>query len=62
MVNQCLAILMQTGPVIHSTSGNTFLLAGGAISWFSQKQQTIALSTCEAEYMDAAQEAIWLRH
>ena len=48
----------------HSTSGNAFLLAGGAISWLSQKQQTVALSTCEAEYMAlavAAQEAIWLR-
>ena len=25
----------------HSTSGNTFLLAGGAISWLGQKQQTV---------------------
>ena len=48
----------------HATSGNTFLLAGGAISWLNQKQQTVALSTCEAECMAlavAAQEAIWLR-
>ena len=49
----------------HSTSGNVFLMAGGAISWLSQKQTTVALSTAEAEYMalgSAAQEAIWLRH
>ena len=48
----------------HSTSGNVFIMTGGAISWQSQKQQTIALSTSEAEYMAlglATQEAIWLR-
>ena len=48
----------------HSTSGNVFLMAGGAISWLSQKQTTVALSTSEAEYMalgSATQEAIWLR-
>ncbi|XP_062529208.1 uncharacterized protein LOC105841774 isoform X3 [Bombyx mori] len=36
----------------------------GAISWRSQKQQTVALSTAEAEYMSmssAAQEALWLQ-
>ena len=39
-------------------------MAGGAISWLSQKQTTVALSTSEAEYMalgSATQEAIWLR-
>ena len=35
----------------HSTSGNLFLMAGGAISWFSKKQPTVALSTAEAEYI-----------
>jgi hypothetical protein len=33
----------------HSTSGNVFLLAGGAISWLSKKQPVVVLSTSEAE-------------
>ena len=48
----------------HSTSGNVFVMSGGAISWLSQKQATVALSTAEAEYIalgSATQEAIWLR-
>ena len=35
----------------HSTSGNVFLLAKGAVSWLSKKQATVALSTAEAEYV-----------
>ena len=49
----------------HSTSGNVFLLAKGAVSWLSKKQATVALSTAEAEYVAlsaATQEAIWLTH
>lgn len=47
-----------------STSGNVFLAQGGAISWMCKKQPTVALSTCEAEYMSvsaAVQEASWWR-
>ncbi|XP_031358969.1 secreted RxLR effector protein 161-like [Photinus pyralis] len=47
-----------------STTGFTFLLAGGAVTWQSKKQPTVACSTTEAEYMALAQatkEAIWLR-
>jgi len=47
-----------------STSGLIFLLAGGPICWKSKLQQTVALSSCESEYMaaaSAAREAIWLR-
>ena len=38
-------------------------MSGGAVSWLSQKQATIALSIAEAEYIalgSATQEAIWL--
>ena len=40
------------------------LLSGGAVSWKSQKQKCVALSTAEAEYVamaSAAQESFWLR-
>ena len=45
------------------TSGYVFNLGSAVISWFSKRQLTVALSTCEAEYMSqtqAAKEAIWL--
>jgi hypothetical protein len=48
----------------RSITGWVFLAAGGAVSWQSQKQKSVALSTVEAEYMaecQAAKEAIWLR-
>ncbi|KAJ9552655.1 hypothetical protein OSB04_016700 [Centaurea solstitialis] len=48
-----------------SQSGYVFTLNGGAISWKSSKQDTIAYSTTEAEYIaasDAAKEAVWLRN
>ena len=50
--------------VRNSITVNTFIMAGGAISWLSQKQSAVVLSTSEAEYMalgSATQEAIWLR-
>jgi hypothetical protein len=48
----------------RSTTGWVFMAAGGAISWQSQRQKSVALSTVEAEYMaecQAAKEAVWLR-
>jgi hypothetical protein len=42
----------------------TFLINRGAISWSSQKQELVTLSTAEAEYVAAThaeKEALWLR-
>jgi hypothetical protein len=47
-----------------SVSGYVYLIAGGAVSWSSRKQPTVALSSIEGEYMastHATQEAIWMR-
>ncbi|KAJ9542161.1 hypothetical protein OSB04_028667 [Centaurea solstitialis] len=49
----------------RSQSGYVFTLNGGAISWKSSKQDTIADSTTKAEYIAAsyaAKEAVWLRN
>jgi hypothetical protein len=48
----------------RSATGYVFKIAGGAVSWSSKRQPTVALSTTEAEYMSATQatkEARWLR-
>ena len=47
----------------HSISGYIFTLDGGTISWSSKKQNVVALSSTEAEYIaltHATKEAIWL--
>jgi len=49
----------------RSQSGWVFLLNGGAITWKSSKQETVADSTCESEYIaasEAAKEAQWLKN
>lgn len=46
-----------------SYTGYTFLMSGAAISWKSQKQKTVALSSTEAEYMritEGVKEAMYL--
>jgi hypothetical protein len=46
----------------RSITGYVFMLGGGAVSWQSKKQPTVALSSVEAEYMaatQAAREALW---
>ncbi|XP_048605844.1 secreted RxLR effector protein 161-like [Brassica napus] len=48
----------------RSTTGHVFYLNSCPISWCSQKQETVALSSCEAEFMaatEAAKQAIWLQ-
>jgi hypothetical protein len=46
-----------------STSGYIFMLADAPITWSTQKQSVVALSTTEAEYIAlaaATKEALWL--
>ncbi|CAL9010688.1 unnamed protein product, partial [Prunus brigantina] len=48
----------------RSTSGYAFSFGSGAFSWASVKQNTVALSTAEAEYVSASEataQTIWLR-
>jgi len=47
-----------------STGGHIFYLNDCPITWCSQKQQVVTLSSCEAEFMaatEAAKQAIWLQ-
>lgn len=46
------------------TTGYVFKIGNGIVTWKSQRQKYVALSTTEAEYMaacDGAKEAVWLR-
>ena len=48
----------------RSTSGYVFLMAGGAVTWSSKRQATVALSTVEAEYVAmsrCAQQMVWIQ-
>jgi hypothetical protein len=47
-----------------SQSGYVFTINGGAVSWKSSKQETVADSTTEAEYIaasEASKEGVWIR-
>ena len=45
-----------------STSGNYFMIVKTVCLWSSKKQSIVALSTCEAEYVEAASacQSVWL--
>ncbi|GBP75752.1 Retrovirus-related Pol polyprotein from transposon TNT 1-94 [Eumeta japonica] len=48
----------------RSTTGYVFMKNGAAVTWSSQRQTTVALSTTEAEFMascSATKEALWIR-
>ncbi|KAL2336947.1 hypothetical protein Fmac_011393 [Flemingia macrophylla] len=48
-----------------STSGGCHFMGSCLVSWTSKRQSTIALSTCEAEYVAAGQcctQLLWLKH
>lgn len=50
---------------MKSTSGYVFSLGSGAVCWNSKKQQVVAQSTAEAEYIAAcaaANQAIWMQN
>ena len=47
----------------HSISGYAFMYSGGAVSWSSKQQSTVATSSTHAEYIAAAEaskELVWL--
>lgn len=47
-----------------STTGHVFCVNQCPVSWCSQKQDIVALSSCEAEFMaatEAAKQGIWLQ-
>ena len=59
------AIFMTDHDDFKSKSGFVFTLNGGAVSWKSFKQNTVADSTTEVEYiatLEAAKEVIWIRN
>jgi len=48
----------------RSTTGYIFTMAGGAVTWSSKRQATVALSTVEAEYVAmsrCAQQMVWMQ-
>lgn len=49
----------------RSTSGSAFMFGESVISWCSERQKSVSLSTTESEYMAASQavkELVWLKY
>ncbi|KAL5758288.1 hypothetical protein ACOSP7_020899 [Xanthoceras sorbifolium] len=58
------ADLARNVDIRKNTTGYVYTLGGTAVSWVSQLQKIVALSTTEAEYvavMEASKEMIWLQ-
>ncbi|KAL5756464.1 hypothetical protein ACOSQ2_021210 [Xanthoceras sorbifolium] len=58
------ADLARNVDIRKSTTGYVYTLGGTAVSWVSQLQKIVALSTTEAEYvavMEASKEMVWLQ-
>lgn len=47
---------------MKSTSGFIVMINGSPVIWKSTKQTTVATSTCEAEFVAAAREVLWVRN
>ena len=48
----------------HSVTGYVFFMAGGPLTWNSRRQDTVALSSTEAEYMaltESSRQCAWMR-
>ena len=49
----------------RSQSRFCYVMNGGAVSWMNSKQDTVADSSTEAEYIavcEAAKEGVWIQH
>ncbi|CAD6268843.1 unnamed protein product [Miscanthus lutarioriparius] len=65
LVGYSIVIMVRIYMERRSTGGMTFYLNENLITWCSQKQKTVSLSSCESEFMAAtaaAKQALWLRN
>jgi hypothetical protein len=60
LVGYCDSDLVGDIDMRKSTTGALFFLGKSLVSWQSLKQQVVAQSSCEAEYIAATTQAIWM--